>query len=234
MASLETSFVLKELCAYRRVHPSSVIEQFDSSDVPTASQSLAWTAVRLFSEQESSQHRKVTTSLGWAITMCSGLPATLDCKKHSNSRLAESRRRVDGFPATAFVNWANRCSMAYSSMHSRVVSLSFEPYVLAAAHHWRKWNASSFSPWHFEHRTLPRVSDTRISSVLGGLLVSRRPGATARPLGLVEKWSVSVGVSFVGPAVCGTCGACGGGRREVGAISPDGRKRCYRVLIWAL
>ena len=95
---------LKESCAYRRVHPSSAVEQFDSSDVPTASQSLAWTAVRLFSEQESSQHRKVTTSLGWAITMCSGLPATLDCNKRSNSRLAESRRRVDCFTATAFVS----------------------------------------------------------------------------------------------------------------------------------
>ena len=105
MASLETQFVLRESCAYRRVNPLSVVEQFDSLDVPTASQSLAWTAVRLFSEQESSQYRKVTKSLGWAITMCSGPPATLDCKKRSNSRLAESRRRVDGFPATAFVNW---------------------------------------------------------------------------------------------------------------------------------
>ena len=83
---------------YRRVHPSSVIEWVDSSDVPTALQSLAWTAVRLFSEQESSRHRKVTTSLGWAITMCSGSPATLDCKKRSNSRLAESRRRVGVSP----------------------------------------------------------------------------------------------------------------------------------------
>ena len=106
--------------------------------------------------------------------MCTGPPATLNCKKRSNSRLAESRRRVDGFPATAFVNWANLCSMAYSSMHSRVVSLYFEPYVLGAAHHWQKWNASSFSPWHFEHRTLPRVSDTR-TSVLGGVLVTGIP-----------------------------------------------------------
>ena len=110
-----------------RAHPSSVVERFDSSDVSAASQFLAWTVVRFFSEQESSQHRKVTTSLGWAITMCSGPPAILDCKKRSNSRLAESRRRVDGFPTTAFVNWANRCSMAYSSMHSRAASLSFEP-----------------------------------------------------------------------------------------------------------
>ena len=78
-------------------------------------------------------------------------------------------------------------------MHSRAVSLSFEPYVLGAAHHWQKWNASSFSPWHFEHRTLARVSDTRIS-VLGGVLVTGIP-------------------------------------REIGAIMPDGRKRCYRVLI---
>ena len=146
MASLETQFVLKESCAYCRVHRSSVVEQFDSSDVPTVSQSLGWTDVRLFSEQESSQHRKATTSLGWAVTMCAGPPATLDCKKRSNSWLSESRRHVDGFPTTAFVNWANRCSMAYSSMHSRAVSLPLEPYVLGAAHHWQKGNASSFSP----------------------------------------------------------------------------------------
>ena len=167
MASLETQIVLKESCAYRRVHPSSVLEQFNSSDVPNSSQSLAWTAVRLFFEQESSQHRKATTSLGWVITMCAGPPATLDCKKRSISRLAESRRRVDGFPGTtAFVNWANRCSMAYSSTHSREVPLSLEPYVLGTAHYWQKWNVSSFSPWRFEHRALPRVSDTRVS-VLG-------------------------------------------------------------------
>ena len=159
---------------YRRVHPFSVVEQFGSSNVPTASQSLAWTAARLFSEQESSQHRKVTTSLVWAITMCSGPPTTLDCKKRSNSRLAESRRLVDGFPAMAFVNWANRCSMTCSSMHSRVVSLSFEPYVLGVAHYWQKWKASSFSPWHLEHKTLSWVSNTRIS-VLGGLLVTGIP-----------------------------------------------------------
>ena len=59
-------------------------------------------------------------------------------------------------------------------MHSRVVSLSFEPYVLGAAHHWRKWNASSFFPCHFKHRTLPRVSDTRFS-VLGEVLVTGIP-----------------------------------------------------------
>ena len=128
----------KRKCVYRRVHPSSVVEQFDSSDVPTALQSLASTAERLFSEQESSQHRKATTSLDWAVTMCTGSPATMDYKKRSNSRLAESRRRVDGFPATAFVIWANRCSMAYSSMHSKAVALSLEPYVLGAAHHWQK------------------------------------------------------------------------------------------------
>ena len=80
-------------------------------------------------------------SLGWAMIMCSGPPATLDYKKRSNGRLAESRRRVDGFPATAFVNWANRCSMACSSMHSRAVSLSFESSVLGAAYHWQKWKA---------------------------------------------------------------------------------------------
>ena len=94
--------------------------------------------------------------------MCARPPATLDCKKRSNSRRAEFRRRVDGFLATAFVNCANRCSMAYSSTHIRAVSLCLEPYVLSAAHHWQKWNASSFSPW---------VSDTRIS-VLGGVLVT--------------------------------------------------------------
>ena len=81
---------------------------------------------------------------------------------------------MDGFSATAFVNRANRCSMAYSSMYSRAVSLSLEPYVLGAVHHWQKWNASSFSPWHFEHRILPRVSDTRFS-VLGGVLVTGIP-----------------------------------------------------------
>ena len=73
--------------------------------------------------------------------MCSRPPATRDYKKRSNSRLAESRRRVDGFPATAFGNWANRCSMACSSMHSRAVSLSFESSVLGAAYHWQKWKA---------------------------------------------------------------------------------------------
>ena len=82
--------------------------------------------------------------------MCAGPPATLDCKKRPNSRLEESRRRVDGFPATAFVTWANRCSMAYSFMHSRAVSLSLESYVLGAAHHWQKWDVSLFSPWYLK------------------------------------------------------------------------------------
>ena len=164
MASLETQFVLKESCAYRKVYPSSVVEQFDSSDVPTTSQSPAWTAARLFSEQESSQHKKTTTSLSRTVTMCAGPPAILYCKKHSNSRLAEFLRRVDDFPDTAFVNWA------YSSTHSNTISLSLEPYVLGAVHHWQKWTASSFLPWHFKHRILPQVSDTRIS-VLGGVLV---------------------------------------------------------------
>ena len=100
---------------------------------------------------------------------------------------------MDGFPATAFVNRVNRSSIVYSSMHSRAVSLPFESYMLGAACHWQKWSASLFSPWHFEHWTLPRVSNTRIS-VLGGALVTGIP-------------------------------------REIGAIPPDGRKRCYRVLI---
>ena len=89
---------------------------------------------------------KATMSLGWAVTMCAGPPATLYCKKHSNIRLAASRRRVDGLSTMAFVNGVSRCSMADSSMHNRAISLSFEPYVLGAAHHWQKWNASSFSP----------------------------------------------------------------------------------------
>ena len=97
-------------------------------------------------------------------------------------------------PATAFVNWANRCSMAYSSMNSRVVSLSFEPNVFGAAHRWQKWNASSFSPWHFEHRILPRVSDTRISD-FSGLLVagipSTRSDSTSPRIGRMERISRS-------------------------------------------
>ena len=57
------------------------------------------------------------------------------------------------------------------------------------------------------------MSDTLIS-VLGGVLVTGIP-ETRRDstlLGLVE-WSVSVGVGFVGPAVCGAvCVYVGGGR----------------------
>ena len=105
--------------------------------------------------------------------MCSGPPATLDYKKRSNSRLAESRRRVDGFPATAFVNWANRCSMACSSMHSRAVSLSFEPSVYSVPRTTGR-SGRQYSPWHFEHKTLPWVSDTRISVLGGGRLVRSR------------------------------------------------------------
>ena len=80
------------------------MEQFDCSDVPTVSQSLAWTAVRLFTEQESSQHKKAATPSGWVATICARPPATLDCKKCLNSRLAASRWLVDGLSATAFVN----------------------------------------------------------------------------------------------------------------------------------
>ena len=154
--------------------------------------------------------------------MCAGPPATLDCKKRSNSRLAESRRRVDGFPATAFVNWANLCSMACSSMHSRAVSLSFEPYVLGAAHHWQKWKASSCSLWHFEHRTLPRVSDTRIS-VLGGVLVTGIPetrrDSTAPRVGRMER----ISRSRFRRACRLWCGVCGGGRAAGYWCDPAGR-----------
>ena len=38
------------------------------------------------------------------LFMCAGPPATLAYKKRSNNRLAEFRRHVDSFPATAFVN----------------------------------------------------------------------------------------------------------------------------------
>ena len=154
--------------------------------------------------------------------MCAGPPATLDCKKRSKGRLAESRRRVDGFPATAFVNWANLCSMACSSMHSRAVSLSFEPYVLGAAHHWQKWNASSFSPWHFEHRTLPRVSNTRIS-VLGGVSVTGIPetrrDSTAPRVGRMER----ISRSRFRRACRLWCGVCGRGRAAGYWCDPAGR-----------
>ena len=112
------------------------MEQFDGSDVPTALESRAWTTVRLFSERESSQHRKAPTSLGWAVAMCAGPLATLDCKKRSNGKLTAFRRRVDGLSATAFMNWANCCSMTDSSIHSKAVLLSFELYVIGAVHHW--------------------------------------------------------------------------------------------------
>ena len=59
-------------------------------------------------------------------------------------------------------------------MHSRAVPLSFEPSVLGAGYHWQKWKASSFSPWYFEHKTLPRMSDTHISVLGGGRLVRSR------------------------------------------------------------
>ena len=52
-------------------------------------------------------------------------------------------------------------------MHSRAVSLSFEPYVLGAVHHRQKWNASSFTPWHFEHKALPRMSGIVSMFVMG-------------------------------------------------------------------
>ena len=65
-------------------------------------------------------------------------------------------------------------------MHSRAVSLSFEPYVLGAVHHWQNWNASSFSPWNFEHRAQSRMFDTCIGIRNGCLLsVSRGPGEIA-------------------------------------------------------
>ena len=126
--------------------------------------------------------------------MCTEPPATLDCKKRSNYKLAASRRRVDGLSATAFVNWANRCSMADLSIHSKVVLLLFEPYILYVAHHWQKWNESSCLPWCFEHSILPRVSNTRIS-VLGGVLVAgiprTRAESTVSRTGRMERTSPS-------------------------------------------
>ena len=47
VASSEMQFVLKESCAYRKVHPPSAVGQFDSFYVPTASHPLVWTTVRL-------------------------------------------------------------------------------------------------------------------------------------------------------------------------------------------
>ena len=79
-------------------------------------------------------------------------------------------------------------------MRSRAVSLSLGSYVLDAAHHWQKWNASSFSPKRFEHRTLLRASDTGIS-VFGGVLVTGIPRArrdsTAPRIGKMERISRS-------------------------------------------
>ena len=125
--------------------------------------------------------------------------------------------------------------MAYLSMYSRAVSLSFEPYVLGDAYHWQKWKASSFSPWHFEHKTLPRVSDTRIS-VLGGLLVARIPptrnDSTAPRIGRRERISRSR-FRRAYRLWCMWCvlgRGAGEGRGEIGAISPDRRKCFYRVL----
>ena len=60
-------------------------------------------------------------------------------------------------------------------MHSRAVSPSFELYVLSSVHHWQEWNASSFSPWYFELRALPRMSGTCTDDLDGCLLsLSRR------------------------------------------------------------
>ena len=115
-------------------------------------------------------------------------------------------------------------------MHNKAVLLSLEPYVLGAAHHWQTWNASSFSPWHFEHRTLPRMSDTRIS-VLGGVLVAGIPrtrrDSTAPRNGRMERTSRS---RFC--RACRTWYVVGGRgvRREIGAVPPDGRNHCYREL----
>ena len=79
-------------------------------------------------------------------------------------------------------------------MHSRAVSLYFEPYVIGAVHHWQKWNAPAFSSGYFEHRALPRVSGACIGIRDGCLLsVSRGPGEIAWPLRLVEG-GVRVGV----------------------------------------
>ena len=79
-------------------------------------------------------------------------------------------------------------------MHSRAVSLSFEPYVLGPVYLWQKWNASSFLPWYFEYTALPWMPGTRIGIRDGCLLsVSRGPGEIRWPLRLVE-WGVRVGV----------------------------------------
>ena len=89
--------------------------------------------------------------------------------------------------ATAFVNWASCSLMAGSSMHRRAASLSFQPYVLGAVHHWQKWNPSSFLPWHFENRALPRMSGMYIGVRRRYFLsVSRGPGEITWPSRLAE------------------------------------------------
>ena len=149
--------------------------------------------------------------------MRAGPTATLDCEKHSNSRLAASQWRVSGLSATVFVNWTSCCLMTDLSIHSRMVSLSFEPYVLGAVRHWQKWNASSFSPWHFGHMALPRMSGTRLGVRDGCLLsVSRGPGEISWSLRLVE-WGVQVGVD------CRACRTWSMGARVGDWCGPAGR-----------
>ena len=113
-------------------------------------------------------------------------------------------------------------------MHSKAVSQSFEPYVLSAAHHWQKWNASSFSPWHFEHRALPRVSDTHIISFLSSMLATSIPqirrDSTAPRTGRMERISRS---RFRRAYRTWHVGA----RRKIGAVPPNERKCCYCVLV---
>ena len=77
------------------------------------------------------------------------------------------------------------------------------------------------------------MSDTRIS-VLGGLLdtgiLRTRRDSTAPRIGRMERISRS---RF--RRTCRMWHVSGGGggraRREIGAVPPDERKRCYRVLI---
>ena len=112
-------------------------------------------------------------------------------------------------------------------MYSKAASLSFESYVLGSAHHWQKWNASSFPPWYFEHRVLPRISDTRIS-VHGGLLVAGIPQIRRDSVApKTGRRSIGVGIVFEGPAVRGHCGQ----GWEIGVVPPDGCKRCCRILV---
>ena len=117
--------------------------------------------------------------------------------------------------------------MTDSSMHSRAVSLSFEPYVLGATHHWQKWNESSFPPWICEHKTLPRISDTRIS-VRGGLLVAGIP--QTRRYNMAPKtgrMECIIESNFEEPAVRGQWGQ----GWEIDVAPPVGRKRCCRALV---